>query len=71
MTPKEIKVVLLERDLTISGLAREFGCDQSELSRCIHRDRTYPDLRKKLAKRLRIPVRTLFDEGAESNTRAA
>lgn len=71
MTPKEIKVVLLERDLTISGLARDFGCDQSELSRCIHRNRVYPELRKKLARRLRIPVQRLFGEGAESNTKAA
>ena len=70
MTKKEIKKRLIDLDLTVAALAREFGCQREELSMCINRARVYPALRKKLAKRLKVPVEVLFPdndgEGAEA-----
>ena len=60
MTPKEIKRILFERDLKISGLAREFECFSQELSMCVHQKRPYPELREKLAKKLGMSVEELF-----------
>lgn len=62
MTPKQIKIILLENDLTISELAEEFGCRRQELSMCIHQvpRRVYPELREKLASRLGMSVAQLF-----------
>jgi transcriptional regulator with XRE-family HTH domain len=71
MTPKEIKIILLEKELTIQSLADEFGCRRQELSMCINQKprRSYFKLREKLAKRLGIPESELF--GDDQRPRAA
>ncbi|MEK6325482.1 MAG: hypothetical protein AABN33_27900 [Acidobacteriota bacterium] len=69
MSTKEIKKILIDRDLNIAGLAREFGCTRQELSWCIHQGRAYPRLREKLAARLGISVGHLF--GRPSRRKAA
>ena len=71
MTPKEIKRMLFDRDLTIGELADRFGCKREELSMCIHGHRVYPEIRKKLARTLKVPVKQLFPEGAGQDTKAA
>lgn len=60
MTPKEIKHILFERDLTVAGLAKKIGCRREELSMCIRRVRKYPELRKELARALGVSVQELF-----------
>lgn len=62
MTTTEIKVILLQRGLQIKDLAEEFGCRRQELSMCIRQapGRIYPELRKKLAKKLNMKVEQLF-----------
>ena len=69
MSPLEIKILLMRRGKTISGLARKFGCYREELSMCIRQVREYPRLRQKLANELEIPVEQLF--GEENRWKAA
>jgi hypothetical protein len=62
MTAKQIKIILIEKDLTIAGLALEFECRRQELSMCINKApyRVYPELRMKLANCLGYSVEELF-----------
>lgn len=69
MTPIEIKVLLLRRGLTISGLADEFGCYRQELSMLINGRRVYAHLREKLARKLGYTVEQLF--GPNNGRKAA
>lgn len=69
MSPIEIKVLLLRRGLTISGLAEEFGCYRQELSMLINGRRIYPHLRELLAQKLGYTVEQLF--GTNSRRKAA
>lgn len=62
MSPIEIKVLLLRRGLTISGLAEEFGCFRQQLSMLINGRRWYPRLAALLAKKLGCTVEQLFGE---------
>jgi len=71
MAPVEIKVLLLRRGLTITALAREFGCWREELSYCVHHKRHYPALRKKLAKKLGMSVGELFGSEVQKRESAA
>jgi lambda repressor-like predicted transcriptional regulator len=66
MTRKQIKIMLIEKDLSVAGLAREFGYFREELQMCIGRQRQYPKLREKLAARLGVSVETLFPEAEET-----
>jgi hypothetical protein len=69
MTPKQIKIILLENDLTIQGLADEFGCRRQELSMCINQRRNYPSLQEKLAERLRKSRIELFGNCLQINAK--
>jgi predicted amino acid racemase len=69
MSLVEIKVLLLRRGLTISGLAEEFGCYRQELSMMINGRRVYPLLREKLARKLGYSVEQLF--GTSNGRKAA
>ncbi len=60
MSPIEIKVLLLRRGLTVTGLADEFRCYRQELSMLINGRRVYPQLREKLARKLGYTVEQLF-----------
>ena len=60
MTPKQIKIILIENDLTIQGLANELECRRQELSMCINQKRKYPNLRRKLATKLGLSIEELF-----------
>ena len=65
MTPNEIRIELLKRNLSITGLAKKFSdtgtpCRRQELSMMIRGVRVYPVLRKRLAKELGISVNRLF-----------
>lgn len=59
---KEIKKRLIDLELTIEGLAQEFGCRSVELTMCInrHQYRVYPELRRKLCMRLGLNQERLF-----------
>jgi lambda repressor-like predicted transcriptional regulator len=71
MTKKQIKIMLIEKDFSVAGLAREFGCFREQLQMCIDRRREYPELRKKLAKRLGVSVEVLFPKDASSQNKIA
>jgi len=68
MSPIEIKILLLRRGLTISGLAAEFGCFRQELSMMINGKRVYARLREKFAQKLGYTVEQLF--GSETRKAA-
>ena len=69
MSPIEIKILLIRRGLTITGLADRFDCYREQLSMCIRQVRVYPELRKKLAKELGLSVGDLF--GSREDHKAA
>ena len=54
----QIKTEMLVRGDTIAGLARRWGTTGTILSRVIHRygQFVYPEVRKKLARYLKVPV---------------
>jgi lambda repressor-like predicted transcriptional regulator len=60
MTPTEIKIELLRKGLTITGLAVKFGCRREELSMCIRQVRIYPHLRELLAAEFGMTVEQVF-----------
>ena len=64
MKPVEIKIKLLRRGISISELARKFGCRRQELSMCIRQvpGRIYPEIRRQLATELGMTVEQLFGE---------
>ena len=64
MTRKEIKIILLQKDLTVTSLAEELGVRRQELSMCIHGAREYPEIRKKLADRLGFSVEQMWPESS-------
>ena len=66
MTPLEIKFLVYEKWKTITASARDLYCSRSRLSYCVTRKRISPDLRRKLALALEIPVEELFGEGWRS-----
>lgn len=66
MSTTEIKIILLRQGLEIKELAQEFDCRRQELSMCIRQVRIYPELRKKLAKKLKMTVEQLFGPEEES-----
>lgn len=52
LTTEEIKIILLRKKVSIAGLAREFGCHRTELSRIINRHQEAaksPEIRERLA----------------------
>lgn len=69
MTPLEIRIELMRRGLTITGLAEEFDCYRQQLSMLINGRRVYPALRARLAAKLGFSVEQLF--GADSRRKAA
>ena len=65
----KIKTLLLERDETISSLAREFSdqgidCSREQLSMTIRGVRPYPHLREALADHFNTSVERLFGKAA-------
>lgn len=58
LSPVQIKVELLNRGDTIAKLARRWGTSPWVVSRVIHRrgQFVYPEVRKKLARYLKVPV---------------
>lgn len=54
----QIKTEMLNRGDTVAGLARRWGTSAGKVSRVIHRHVgfVYPEIRKKLARYLRVPV---------------
>lgn len=69
MSPLDIRIELMRRDLTISGLAEEFGCYRQQLSMLINGRRVYPALRQRLAAKLGFTVEQLF--GTDNRRKAA
>ena len=54
MTPLEIKILLLRKGLTVSGIAREMGARRDMVSQQIHGHYEYPHLRRELKRRYGI-----------------
>jgi transposase-like protein len=54
----EIKKQILDRGDTVADLARRWGTSRTIVSRVIHRnsESVYPEIRKKLARYLKVPV---------------
>jgi lambda repressor-like predicted transcriptional regulator len=65
MTPTEIKIELLRKGYSITGLAREFGCRREELSMCVHQSRVYPEIQEKLARKLGYSRQHMFGSQAK------
>lgn len=60
LRPNEIKAEILLLGLTQNALANEFGVSKSRLSQVINGHRIYPELRKRLARKLRRKVTAVF-----------
>lgn len=68
MNAKQIKILLLENDITISSLAK--NCERrlgirvrrEEVSMCIHRYRKYSKVQRAIAEELGLTVDALFGE---------
>lgn len=60
MTPNEIKAQILLMGLSDKELAAEFGVSEVKLSQVINGHRIYPELRKRLARKLRRKVTEVF-----------
>ncbi len=56
----KIKIALLHRGDTIQALADRWGCTRELLTKVIHCERGNPELRKKLARYVGVPVSQLF-----------
>jgi len=58
LSPVQIKTEMLNRGDTIAGLARRWKTSPTKVSRVVHRHDgfVYPEIRKKLARYLRVPV---------------
>lgn len=68
MNSKQIKILLLENDLTVTSLAesceRRMGrrVRREEVSMCIHQRRSYPEVQRAIAEELGVTVDTLFGQ---------
>lgn len=73
LMPLEIKIEILRRGDTIAGLARKWGCWDNDIHRVIQRTpgRALPEVRKKLAKYLRVPISEIGREAGRRTTKAA
>jgi len=58
LTPKEIKILLIDRDKSIAELAARWNTTSAVLSRVIHRrgEYVYPRERRLLARYLGVPI---------------
>lgn len=54
MTPKEIKIYLLRKDLTVGDIARDLGTRPDMVSQLFNQLRYYPTLAKRIEKRYGI-----------------
>jgi transcriptional regulator with XRE-family HTH domain len=62
LKPNEIKAEILRLGFSQSRLAEEFGVSKSQLSQVINGHRVLPLVRKRLARKLRRSVRTVFGQ---------
>lgn len=72
-TPLEIKIEIMRRGDTIAGLARKWGCWDNDIHRVIQRTpgRALPEVRKRLARYLGVPVAEIGREAARKPKRRA
>ena len=68
MTSLEIKFLVYKKWGTIAAAARELNYSRSQLSYCILRRRISPEIKKRLAQELDIPVEELFGESDDDET---
>lgn len=74
MNSKDIKILLLTNDLTVTELAkncqRRLGrkVRREEVSMCIHKHRNYPIVQKAIADELGLKVEVLFGHTDVGNT---
>lgn len=59
-TSKKIKILLIERDLTLSKFAQELGIGVTYLSYVINKKRKAYQLREKIAAVLQVPYESLW-----------
>lgn len=73
LSPLEIKIQIMRRGDTIAGLARKWGCWDNDIHRVIQRTpgRALPDVRKKLAKYLNVPISEIGREAAKKPKKKA
>ncbi len=62
MTPTNIKIMLLQRGLTISGIARDRKIPRSLVSMVVHGKKRTPYVRRAIAEELGIPYLILWEE---------
>lgn len=73
MTSKEILKLLIDKDATEVGLARDIGCTRQMVDRVIRRQATTPWVRRELAERLGMTYRGMWgceDPGTPRGVRA-
>jgi len=68
LSPVEIKIRILKNGDSIAGLARQWGTSREILSRVVHRSpgTAYPELRKRLADYLNVPITKVGREASTS-----
>jgi hypothetical protein len=71
LTARQIKALIVGNGDTIKGLAFRFSTKKKvyareDLSRVIHRQRPHPELERKLAEYLGLPVEEVFGDAAQS-----
>lgn len=73
LSPVDIKKTLLERGDSVAALARRFGTEREKLSRVIHRQGqfVYPQIRRKLARYLRVPISEVGQESGQKPKKKA
>jgi lambda repressor-like predicted transcriptional regulator len=73
LSSTEIKVKLLRRGVTAAELARQWGVPKENLSRVIHRTPgfVFPDIRRRLAEFLGVPVESVGRDLEREQRKAA
>ena len=73
LTPIEIKTELMKRGVSMTELAKRWGTTREIVSRVIHRygGYAYPDIRRRLARYLAVPVSEVGREDTRRKRRAA
>ena len=73
LSPLEIKIEIMRRGDTIAGLARKWRVWDNDIHRVIQRTpgRALPDVRKKLAKYLGVPIDEIGREAARKQKKRA
>lgn len=61
-SPNEIRAALIIENSGVSAIAKALGITHSAVSQVIHRKRSNPKIRRKIAKTIHLPYSTVWGE---------